>query len=327
MNFKFNQKSTKVQQLTDHIQHSISRSEYKVGESLPSINYIKEQYNVSRDTIFKAFSELKSRGVIDSVPGKGYYVASSIRNVLLLLDEYTPFKEAVYNTLTTRLNPLYKLDLWFHQYNEDFFNNIVENSIGKYNKYLIMNYHNEKFSEVLFKIDKKKLLLLDFGKFDKDGYSYICQDFDEAFIQALKSIKHDLENYRKLVFVLNKDHRHPRSSKEYFSRFCLDNGFKFDIIDEINNQFAVEENCFYIVIKQEDVVKIIKKGRFDYLKSGRDYGLLAYNENPFYEIIENGIASIGINWEKMGNLAADFVLYETPVQLYLPTQIIRRNSF
>mgnify|MGYP007102287653 CR=1 FL=1 len=45
-----------------------------------------------------------------------------------------------------------------------------------------MNFDNEKFSMVLNKIHPTKLLLLDFGKFEKEKYSYICQDFDEASI-------------------------------------------------------------------------------------------------------------------------------------------------
>ncbi|WP_418893730.1 GntR family transcriptional regulator [Limibacterium fermenti] len=327
MDIDFDHKGTKVQQLIDYLQLSISTNEYRVGDSLPSINYLKEKYEVSRDTVFKAFSELKTRKIIDSIPGKGYYVASNVKNVLLLLDEYTPFKEVLYNTLIAELGAAYKVDLWFHQFNEELFNEVVVNSVGKYNKYLIMNYHNEEFSNILTQIDKKKLLLLDFGKFDKNGYYYVCQDFDESFEQALESIKEDLSIYKKIVYVINKTHKHPRSSIACFSRFCTRNHFEWEVVDEIPKAFQVNENYFYIVIKQQDVVNIIKKARLDYLKSGRNYGLLAYNENPFYEIVEDGISSISIDWEEMGRIAADFVLHDTAVQTYLPTTIVKRNSF
>ncbi len=327
MEMEFNNKNTKVQQLTDFIQRSISTHELKVGDKLPSINQLSKQFHLSRDTVFKAFTDLKNRQIIDSIHGKNYYVASHTKHILLLLDEYTPFKEVLYNTLRERIPSYYEIDLWFHQYNEHLFNQIVSNSLGMYNKYLVMNYHNEKFSEALLKIDKKKLLLLDFGKFDKNGYSYVCQDFDNALYNALQTIKNDLKKYRKLFFVFNKHHKHPQTSKEYFCKFCIDNNFMFEIIDEITGKTAILENAFYLVIKQEDLVSIIKKGKLEQLKAGRDYGLLAYNENPFYEVIENGIASIGVNWERMGNLAADFVVKENSIQKFLPTEIILRNSF
>ncbi|MDR0422068.1 MAG: GntR family transcriptional regulator [Proteiniphilum sp.] len=326
MELNFNDKNTKVQQLTNFIQKFIAAHELQVGDKLPSINQLSKQFHLSRDTVFKAFSDLKARNIIDSVHGKSYHVASRTKHVLLLLDEYTPFKELLYNTLKNKLPSYYEIDLWFHQYNEYLFNQIINNSAGRYDSYLVMNYHNELFSEVLTKIDKKKLLFLDFGKFDKNGYSYICQDFDTALYNALETIKSRLKKYRKLLFIFNKHHKHPQSSKEYFSKFCIDNNLPFGIIDEITEKMVISKKIFYLVIKQEDLVSIIKKGKQENFKAGRDYGLLAYNEIPFYEVIENGIASIGINWERMGNRAADFIINETPVQEFLPTEIILRNS-
>ena len=327
MSLQFNHKSTKVQQLTDYIQRSISASDLRTGDKLPSINHLSKKYNVSRDTVFKAFSDLKKRGIIDSVHGKSYFVATHSKSILLLLDEFTPFKEVLYNTLLTSLPSYYKIDLWFHQYNEHLFNQIISNSVGMYNYYIVMNYNNEKISEVLATVDKKKLLLLDFGKFDKKGYSYVCQDFDESLYKALDSIKMQLKKYNKLYFVFNKYHKHPQSSKHYFSQFCLDNNFEFEIIDEITDKTTIQKNSFYLVIKQQDLVSIIRQGKREYFQIGKDYGLLAYNDNPFFEIIESGVSSIGIDWQKMGEKAASFVTGNTPIHFYLPTIITDRNSF
>ncbi|HBG58803.1 GntR family transcriptional regulator [Proteiniphilum sp. UBA1028] len=327
MDFKFDGKSTKVQQLAEFIQDAIAANELKVGEKIPSINHLSRQFSVSRDTVFKSLSDLRLRGVIDAIHGKNYYVASHTKSILLLLDEYSPFKEVLHTILVSKLPKSYKIDLWFHQYNEHLFNNIIHESIGKYNKYLVMNYDNEKFSDALSKIDKKKLLLLDFGKFDKKGYSYVCQDFDNGLYDALSSIRDELRKFKKLFFVLNKKHKHPQSSKTAFSNFCLDNKFEFGILDEILEKSVIQEGFFYLVIKQEDVVKIVKQGQSEGLKPGKNYGLLAYNENPFFEVIENGISSIGIDWHEMGKIAAQFVLDNQTIQTYLPTVIKKRDSF
>lgn len=185
----FGQQSSKVTQLADTLSQAISMKKFREGDSLPSINQLSAEYGVSRDTVFKAFLDLRERGLIDSTPGKGYYVTSQVTNVLLLLDQYTPFKEALYNSFVKHLPINYKVDLLFHQYNERLFNTIIRESVGKYNKYIVMNFDNEKFSMVLNKIHPTKLLLLDFGKFEKEKYSYICQDFDEAFYQALLMLR------------------------------------------------------------------------------------------------------------------------------------------
>lgn len=83
-----------------------------------------------------------------------------------------------------------------------------------------MNFDNEKFSTALNKINPSRLLLLDFGKFEKDKYSYICQDFDDSFYLALFTLKERMQKYLQIVFLFSKGLKHPQSSKEYFTRFC-----------------------------------------------------------------------------------------------------------
>ena len=321
----FGQQSSKVTQLADTLSQAISRKEFLEGDSLPSINQLSAQYGVSRDTVFKAFLDLRERGLIDSTPGKGYYVTSQVTNVLLLLDQYTPFKEALYNSFVKHLPINYKVDLLFHQYNERLFNTIIRESIGKYNKYIVMNFDNEKFSTALNKINPARLLLLDFGKFQKNKYFYICQDFDESFYQALLTLKERMHKYRQIVFLFSKGLKHPQSSKDYFIRFCKEQGFLYEIQEDIEN-LVVRKETAYIAIKQQDVVKAVKQGRLEGLKCGKDFGLLAYNDIPSYEVIDEGITSLSIDWEMMGNEAANFVLNDTPIQKYLPTEVRLRKS-
>ena len=248
----FGQQASKVTQLADALSQAISRKEFLEGDSLPSINQLSAQYGVSRDTVFKAFLDLRERGLIDSTPGKGYYVTSQVTNVLLLLDQYTPFKEALYNSFVRHLPINYKVDLLFHQYNERLFNTILRESIGKYNKYIVMNFDNEKFSTVLNKINPSRLLLLDFGKFEKEKYSYICQDFDDSFYQALNLLKERLRNYHQLVFLFPKSLKHPQSSKVYFTRFCQEQGFLCEVQEDIEN-LTIRKGVAYIAIKQQRI--------------------------------------------------------------------------
>ena len=88
----------------------------------------------------------------------------------------------------------------------------------------------------------------------------------------------------------------------------------------------VRKGVAYIAIKQQDVVKVVKQGRLEGLKCGKDFGLLAYNDIPSYEVIDEGITSLSIDWEMMGNEAANFVLNNVPVQKFLPTEVRLRKS-
>ncbi len=321
----FGQQSSKVTQLADLISQAISKREFREGDSLPSINELSRRYGVSRDTVFKAFRDLMERGLIGSTPRKGYFVTGQVTNVLLLLDQYTPFKETLYNSFANHLPVSYKVDLLFHQYNERLFSTIVRESVGKYSKYVVMNIDNERFSSSLNRINPARLLLLDFGKFAKERYSYICQDFDEAFYDALKRLGGRFASYRKFVFLFPRSLRHPQSSKDYFVRFCRDHHLSWQIEENVEI-LEVEKNVAYLAVKQQDVVQVVKQGRSAGLKCGRDFGLLAYNDIPSYEVIDEGITALTIDWEQMGNEAARFVLGDAVVQKYLPTEIRLRNS-
>ena len=62
------------------------------------------------------------------------------------------------------------------------------------------------------------------------------------------------------------------------------------------------------------------------LMDGKDFGLLAYNDIPSYEVIDEGITSLSIDWEMVGNEAANFVLNNVPIQKYMPTEVRLRKS-
>ncbi len=321
----FGQQSTKVKQLTDILSQDISLGKYSDSHPLPSINQLSKDYNVSRDTVFKAFADLKERGIIDSTPGKGYFVMSQHKKILLVLDEYSPFKDVLYNTFIRKLPRNYKIDLWFHQYNKQLFNNIIQDALGGYSHYVVMNVDNEKLSKSLLKIDSSKLLLLDFGKFDKRNYSYICQDFDISFYQALEQLLPRLTLYTKLRMLFPNDIKHPPSSCKSFIQFCEEHRLHGEVVHHIEDM-PIQSGCVYLGFRQIDIVNVVKKGREAGLECGKDFGLIAYNDTPAYEVIDKGVTALTIDWERMGGLAAEFIMEDKSVQLFLPTELRIRGS-
>lgn len=321
----FGQQTTKVKQLANLISQDISMGKYKLADALPSINQLSQDYKVSRDTVFKAFIDLKERGIIDSTPGKGYYIVNRKKSILLILDEYSPFKDTLYNSFVERLSSNYKVDLWFHQYNESLFNAILHDSFGRYNKYVVMNFDNEKFSPYLYKINPSRLLLLDFGRFDKKEYSYICQDFGEAFYRAMLQLSDRLQRYHKLTLFWAKKSKHPKETCDYFKKFCADFHWDCDVIGNME-ELEIHPGEVYIAIRQVDIVEIVKKSRAAGLTCGVDFGLIAYNDTPAYEVIDKGITALSVDWKKMGTMTADFILTGKPIQVYLPTEVRLRGS-
>ena len=72
-------------QLVDQIRYAAASGGLRVGEPLPSIRPLAEELRVNRNTIAKAYAELESQGVIETIPGKGCF----------LKDGNTPFTKPV----------------------------------------------------------------------------------------------------------------------------------------------------------------------------------------------------------------------------------------
>ena len=80
-------------QLVDQIRYAAAAGSLRPGEPLPSIRPLAEELRVNRNTIAKAYAELESQGVIETLPGKGCFLkennspfTKSVKNKLLLTE-------------------------------------------------------------------------------------------------------------------------------------------------------------------------------------------------------------------------------------------------
>ena len=78
-------------QLVEQVRHAAASGGLRAGEPLPSIRPLAEELRVNRNTIAKAYAELESQGVIETIPGKGCFLkevnsplTKSARNDLLV---------------------------------------------------------------------------------------------------------------------------------------------------------------------------------------------------------------------------------------------------
>jgi GntR family transcriptional regulator len=61
-------------QLVDQIKTAAASGALRPGEVLPSIRPLAEELRVNRNTVAKAYTELESLGVIETLPGRGCFL-------------------------------------------------------------------------------------------------------------------------------------------------------------------------------------------------------------------------------------------------------------
>src|SRR5687768_8559747 len=79
MLFQLNFKSGKpvYLQLVDQVKNAAASGALKAGEPLPPIRPLAEELRVNRNTVAKAYAELESQGVIETIVGKGCFVRAN----------------------------------------------------------------------------------------------------------------------------------------------------------------------------------------------------------------------------------------------------------
>ncbi|MDP2337274.1 MAG: GntR family transcriptional regulator [Bacteroidota bacterium] len=325
--FKFDESSsqTKIQQLIHAVSEAINLGILKEGDFLPSVNQMNKESGISRDTIFKAYSILKQRSIISSTPTKGYFVATESYRVFILLDDFSAFKEQLYKSLRANLPDTYSVDLLFHHYNPEVFNQLILNSLGRYNMYIVMNINNNNMEDVVRKIDPKKLLILDMGYDPKNEVSYLTQDFNQAVYDCLNSGLTLLHKYQEFILIFPKNTPHPAETIDAFNRFCDDNHLNHTVLDQIENR-EVQPGQAYLVIKDSDLVKIVKDCKKNSFKIGTDVGIISYNDAPMKEIVGSGISVISTDFIRMGKDCANFIVSKEKVAEVIPSQFINRGS-
>ncbi len=315
----------KFQQLVESIIHSISRNELKPGDMLPSVNQLMSECQLSRDTVFKAYAELKKRGVVESVPNRGYFVTQKITRVLLFLDTFKAYKEVLYGSFLKHLPKNVMVDLHFHHYNIDVFEKIISESLGKYSKYVVMNFDDARVPEIIGKISPEKLLVIDWKIHSSEIHSVVYQDFGESVFDCLSENALLVKKYKEFILYYPPFTYHPIEIADYFNKFCQRFKVKHSVVFN-EDEFKVKKGALYLLVSDRTLATFLDQCFENGWEPGVDAGVISYNETPMKKYVKNGITVISTDFEMMGHAAADFVAGDQPVQIKIPTTIKLRSS-
>ena len=318
----------KYKQIINSIEDAIVSGTLQKGDQIPSVNSIKDNHNLSRDTVLSAFNELKNRGIIHSVVGKGYYVSSENINVtqkiFLLFDELNSFKEDLYSSFLEHLGENIQVDIFFHHFNENLFRKLIFDNAGDYNYYVIMPANLENTNHVIQNLPQEKVYILDQVHDDLFNYSAIYQNFEKAILNNLTKALHLIEKYKKLILVFSED-KQPQGMLKGFTTFCEINSFPFDLINSLHNH-TLEKGELYIVPDDKSLLRIIKKMKSESLILAKDIGIISYNDTLLKEIVEGGITTISTDFNMMGKRLAEMINNKEQLKIENPNNLIVRNS-
>ncbi len=318
----------KYKQIVQAIENAILEGSLKKGDQLPSINSIRNENALSRDTVLLAFNELKIRGIVLSIAGKGYYVKSENINIkqkiFLLFDELNAFKEDLYNSFLKSLDANIEVDIYFHHFNHEVFSKLIYESIGNYNHYIIMPANLKNTNLDIEQLPFDKVYILDQTHPELSKYSGIYQNFEKDIYSALIQETKILEKYKKFIFLF-PELKQPQGMLTGFKKFCKDYNIENEIISSIENR-EVSKGEAYLIPDDRNLIRVIKKMKEKDLILSKDIGIISYNETLLKEIVQGGITTISTDFKYMGERLAQMIMNKEQLQIENPSSLIFRNS-
>ncbi len=331
----------KYKQVENSILLNIARGHLKLGAKIPSINEISEECYLSRDTVEKAYNQLKEKRIIESVKGKGYYVTKtdsvSQHSILFLVNKLSSYKMRIYNSFVEEMGNDANVDLYIYHCDPQVFLNLLEKKLGYYDYYVVMPHfknhdqqhvnYTENILASLKNIPPDRLIFLDnMPPCREVAGAAVYQDFKQDIYDALTEGISKLKKYRKLTLVYPNRmvYPYPREILAGFRKFCTAHAFDYEVLDEVYEDMELQPQDAYIIIEETDLVNWVKQARDQGLTMGKDIGVVSYNDTPLKELL--GITVISTDFRAMGETAAYMILKNKHERVKNAFRFIDRNS-
>ena len=323
----------KYVQLANSIVHAISTGKLQQDDTLPSINELSAEFEISRHTVEKTYKHLKNIGILGAVLGKGYYVSNvdfkQPYHIFLLFNKLSSHKKIIYDSLIQALGN--QANISFYVYNNDIslFKKLITNNHEPYTHVVIIPHFTEdddNIHEVINAIPKEKLILLDkIIPFITGEFGAVYERFEHDIYQALITALPRLEKYNTIKIIFPENSYYPNEILEGYFKFCQDYAFDYKVVHNILDE-PVQKGEAYINVMEDDLITLIEKIQATDLQIGTDIGIISYNETPLKKLILNGITTISTDFEQMGKITADLILRNAKEHISVPFHINLRLS-
>ena len=199
----------KYQQLINCILEAITNERLKINDKLPSLNALMKKFNLSQDTVLNAYNHLKSKGIISSAVGKGYFITSNNtidkHKIFILFDNFTFYKENIYKAINNTIKDHGIIDIFFHHNNASQYKRLITDAVGNYTSYIIMSIEDIELDNFFINtLPPKNVYLLDIASERlKKKFPFVAQNFERDIIKCLSNDFNVLQKYSRIKFLIS----------------------------------------------------------------------------------------------------------------------------
>lgn len=327
-------------QVISQIEQKIISGEYVPGYQLPSMNELAAELEISKETIKKAYSIMRDKGIIEPRQGKGFYVRGiddkRPLKILLLFDKLSSYKQVLFHSFMERIGDDAEVTIRIHNQNLDVFEFFIDEDVDHFDYYVVAPHFpldastQKRALKLLKRFPNRKLILLDRLVFQLPGnYGAVYQDFSSDIAGALSAGLEKLKEFSKLNVLIMTNSLYGAEIRKSVDGFCRENSISVEYHTGIRKEI-IRPNEVYLMLNSQHDNGVLSFSRIAVelgLRIGEDISLISYNDSPINEIILNGLTSVSTDFKQMGEVAAQMILDKSLSKVKCDFRMIRRGTF
>lgn len=333
------EKTPIYKQLVGQFEDAIRSGKLKSGEQVPSMNEFAAKFNISKETVKKAYGILRDKDLLVPRQGKGFYVAEQTNiskpRILVLFDKLSIYKEVLYNSLVDELGESVDITILTHNQNLELFTYYLDTYLDTYDYYVITPHFplDEKSqaqaAKLLARIPNRKLIMVDHWMSNLPGnYGAVYQDFENDIYEGLKLGLDKLKTVSVLKVITLASSLYGAKVSRGVEKFCQENDIKYEFMDSAPEDI-LPNDAFLILSSQLDsgLAALARNIKAKNLEVGSDVFVISYNEFELCEVVMNGLTTVSADFKQMGRTVAQMILNRQIAKVHCDFTMTRRGTF
>lgn len=325
-------------QIVEQVERGVRDGSLTPGEQLPSMNVLADKYDISRETVKKAYGILVEKDIIEPRHGKGFYVrdlASGAKTeVLVIIDNFSVYKQITYTAFAQTLGPEADITILNHNQNPDFLEYFLDSHLDNFDYYVIAPHFptdeqtQKRVVKLLERVPVRKLILIDHlqpGLRGQFGAAY--QDFENDIYDGLKG-NFDNSSVRRLRVITLPMSLYGNKICKGVERFASEKKINVEFLNAAPDLIEPGD-AFLILNSQLDsgLVDLARKIQESGLEIGKGVFIISYNEFPMNELILGGLTTVSTDFPEIGRIAAEMIASHKMRKVHNRFKMIRRRTF
>lgn len=327
-------------QIVQNISSMIGSGQFRDGDMLPSMNELADEYEISKETVKKAYTILRDKGLVEPHQGKGFFVRvdgnSHKTRVLAIFDKLSTYKQILFNSMQETLGDHAEITILLHEQNVETLEYFLNENLDNFDWYVITPHFpldmasQEKAAAQLKRVPNRKLIMADNWLSEIPGnYGAVYQDWENDIIHGLEEGLETLRNYSHLSVITLPSSLYAPPIRKGVERFCRDNGILVTFSDTVIPGNVRKGEAYLLLSGQYDLglIELSRLAKSKGLKVGKDIAIISYNESPLSEILLGGLTTVSTDFVKMGRTIGNMIMEKNLSKQHCDFRMTRRDSF